>query len=68
MTLPASASEQRELQSDHLKQKIEEVVDLSGVVVDDELHEDLRNIASECTEQVHESCPEDTFKRAFWDQ
>ena len=37
-------------------------------MVDDELHEDLRNIAAECTEQVHKACPEDTFKWLFWDQ
>ena len=62
------AKKRAKLQSDRLKQKIEEVVDQSGVVVDDELHEDLRNIAAECTEQVHKACPEDTFKRLFWDQ
>ena len=57
------------LETDHPKRKIEEVADQSGVVVDDELHEDLQSIASECTEeQVHESCPENTFKRLFWDQ
>ena len=56
------------LQSDHLKQKIEKVADQGGVMVDDELHEDLKSIALECTEQVHESCPDDTFKRLFWDQ
>ena len=28
----------------------------------------MRNIALECAEQVHELCPEDTFKRLLWDQ
>ena len=56
------------LQSDRLKQKIEKAADQGGVMVDDKLHEDLKSIALECTGQVHESCPDDTFKRLFWDQ
>ena len=37
----SSKQKRAKLQSDRLKQKIEEVVDQSGVVIDDELHEDL---------------------------
>ena len=25
-------------------------------------------MATEYTQEVHESCPEDSFKRLFWDQ
>ena len=64
----SSKQKKAKLESDRLKQKIEEVADQSGVMVDDELYEDLRSIASECTKQVHESCPQDTFKQLFWDQ
>ena len=53
---------------DRLKQKIVAATDSDGVVLDDELHEDLKNMAVDCSKEVHESCPEDTFRRLFWDQ
>ena len=54
--------------TDRLRQKIIAATDSDGVVLDDELHEDLKSMAVECSKEVHESCPEDTFRRLFWDQ
>ena len=56
------------LQIDRLKQKIEDASHQGGMIVDDELHEDLKSVVMESTEQVHKTCPEDSFKRLFWDQ
>ena len=56
------------LQIDRLKQKIEDASHQDGMIIDDELHEDLKSAVMESTEQVHKTCPEDSFKRLFWDQ
>lgn len=53
---------------DRLKQKISSVADRDGVLVNEEMYEDLKTMASEYTKQVKESTQEDSFKRLFWDQ
>lgn len=45
-----------------------ELSDSSGVVVDQEIHDNLKIMVTEYTQTVHESYPEDSFKCFFWDQ
>ena len=53
---------------ERLRLKIAESSESSGVVVDQEMHDNLKTMATEYTRKVHESCSEDSFKRLFWDQ
>ncbi len=50
-----------------LKEKISDFIDRSDPV-DKVLHQDLKSILEENSEAVHESFPEGTFRRVFWDQ
>ena len=48
-SLLSARKEKTKLYIDHLKQKIMAATDSDGLVVDDELHEDLKNMAVEFT-------------------
>lgn len=39
-----------------------------SISVDDDLNSDLANIMDEQTEKVRQECPEDTFRRIFWEE
>ena len=56
------------LQLERLKQKIASAADRDGLVVDEEMHEDLKAMAAEYTEQVQESTTEESFRMLFWNQ
>lgn len=51
-----------------LEQKILVAASDDGVKFDDELHDDIKNLAASSTKQVHSSHSEDSFLRLFWDQ
>ena len=51
-----------------LKQKISDVTSQGGVVLDDEIHNDIKAMMDVTTNQVHSSYPEGSFQRIFWDQ
>ena len=53
---------------DRLVHKIEASNKSKGVVVDDDLHQDLSTIVEEHTPSIHEQFPEGSFKRLFWEQ
>ncbi len=48
--------------------KIEASTKSKGIVVDDDLHQDLSTIVEEQTPLIHEQYPEGSFKRLFWEQ
>lgn len=56
------------LMLERLQQRISDVSDVCGVVVDDDLHRDLKTIVGENSEQVHAMYPKGSFQRVFWDQ
>ena len=55
------------LHIDRLRKKISSAAESEGVLVDEETHEDLKNMVSEYTSQIEETTPEDSFKRLFWE-
>ena len=55
------------LMLERLQQRISDVSDVCGVVVDDDLHRDLKTIVGENSEQVHAMYPKGSFQRVFWD-
>ena len=56
-----------ERQVEHLKEKIQLSVKAHGVVVDDQLNNDLSRIMTEQTPQVVEEFPVGSFQRLFWE-
>ena len=56
------------LQNLQLKEKLSSETVKVGIIVNDELHDDLKSIASASAKQIHSTHPEDSFKRLFWDQ
>ena len=55
------------LQLECLK-KIASTADRDGLVVEEEMHEDLKAMAAEYTRQVQESTAEKSFWMLFWNQ
>lgn len=53
---------------ERLEKRIESLVDEEGVVVNDELHQDLAEIVKESTPTIEEAYPPDSFARLFWEQ
>ncbi len=53
---------------ERLVHKIEASTKSKGVVVDDDLHQDLSTIVEEQTPSIHKLYPEGSFKRLFWEQ
>ena len=52
-----------------LKKKIEEVLDVNGVHVDDEAHEDVKQlVTSSESSNFFDSLPKDSFPFIFWQQ
>ena len=52
----------------NLRQKIETITIQDGVNLSDELHSDIKLIASTNTQDIYSRFPEDLFQRLFWDQ
>ena len=52
----------------HLRQKIEEITIKEGVHLSDELHSDIKSIASANTRDIYSRFPEHSFQRLFWGQ
>ena len=50
-----------------LRKKVRSLIDKSDPI-DDEFHQDLRSIVTENTDKIHQTFPEGTFRRVFWDQ
>ena len=56
------------LQIAQLKEKLSSATIQDGITLDDELHNDVRNIASASVKQIYSTYSEDSFQRMFWDQ
>lgn len=54
--------------AERLKKRIESLVDVNGVVLDDVMHQDLTEVAKESTPHIEETYPPDSFARLFWEQ
>ena len=52
----------------NLRQRIETITIQDGVNLSDELHSDIKLIASTNTQDIYSRFPEDSFQRLFWDQ
>ena len=57
-----------ERQLANLKRKIEASTEAKGVMLDEDLHQDLADVIEEHTASIHEEFPEGSFRRLFWDQ
>ena len=56
-------------QLDRLKKKIEEVTEVSGVVLDEQSHQDFKQlVTSSESSQFFDSLPKDSFQSIFWQQ
>ena len=51
----------------HLKKKIAPISEVHGVTIDDEAHDDMKVIASNCSHFI-DDLPADSFRRIFWEQ
>jgi len=51
-----------------LEERLAAAREQDGVTLTEELHSDMKKIASSCTKQVHSAYPEGSFQRLFWDQ
>lgn len=51
-----------------LKERIESLLGEEGVVVDEELHQDLTEMVKDNTPRIEEAYPPDSFARLFWEQ
>ena len=51
-----------------LQEKLSAITERDGITLSDELHNDMKKMASACTKQVYSSYPEGSFQRLFWDQ
>ena len=51
-----------------LNQKLEAITVQQGVNLSDELHNDIKQIASTNTQEIYSRYPENSFQRLFWDQ
>ena len=57
-----------------LKQQIEKLkksaiaASKEGITVDEELHQDLKDISNDNIALINSMCPEGSFQRIFWDQ
>ena len=56
------------LRISRLKQKISDVTSQDGVLLDDEMHKDMKAMMNASTNQVHSMYPEGSFQQVFWDQ
>lgn len=56
------------LEIKRLKQKISAAITLDGVNLSDELHDDVKTMASDTTKQIYLQYPENSFQRLFWQQ
>lgn len=56
-----------EVEISKLKDKVRNLIEKSEAI-DEGLHNDLSTIVNESTQEVHNSFPEGTFRRVFWDQ
>ena len=56
------------LEIKRLKQKISAAITLDGVSLSDELHDDVKMMASAATKQIYSEYPENSFQRLFWEQ
>lgn len=54
--------------AERLQNRIKSLVDKEGIVVEDELHQDLTEIVQDNTPKIEESYPPDSFARLFWEQ
>ena len=61
-------SKKSSLRVSRLKQKISDVASQGGVVLDNEIHNDMKAVMDATTNQVHSLYPEGSFQRIFWDQ
>ena len=52
----------------NLRQKIETITIQDGVNLSDELHSDIKLIASTNIQDIYSRFPEDSFQQLFWDQ
>lgn len=59
---------QTKLQLERMKARISQSIEENGIEVDDEVHDHLVSIAQENAENVLATCPEDSFRRIFWEQ
>jgi len=57
---------QREI--DRLKQRLSDLTEQNGMIVDGDLHSDLQSIVNENNQDIRKLHPEGTFKRLFWEQ
>jgi len=56
------------LQVSRLEKKIMELVATNGIQLDNGLHDDMKEIVAEATNEIHQSFQPNTFQRLFWDQ
>lgn len=56
------------LRISRLEKKITELINDDGVCVEDDLHDDIKQIVSDSTEQIYSSYQPDTFQHLFWKQ
>jgi len=56
------------LQIGRLKEKIVSAVERDGVIVDPDLHEDLKDMVATSRNEVHKLYPEGSFERLFWEE
>ena len=60
-------SKKSSLRVSQLKQKISDVASQGGVVLDNEIHNDIKAMMDATTNQVHSSYPEGSVQQIFWD-
>lgn len=51
-----------------LENRIAEFIDEDGEILDDSLHDDMKQIIADATEHVHHSYQPHTFQHLFWEQ
>jgi len=56
------------LQVAQLEEKLLAVTAQDGIILSDELHDDVKKMATACTKQVYSTHPDGSFQKLFWDQ
>jgi len=52
----------------HMEKKVSEYAANDGVNLDQELHSNIKQIITDCTDQVDHTYQSDTFEHLFWEQ
>jgi len=68
LTLLHQENRKAQQQIRRLNQKLEAITAQQGVSLSDELHNDIKQIASTNTQEINSRYPENSFQRLFWDQ